>query len=299
MRRLALLVVAVGACQGSAADHEHLGDRAYLESRYGAALVEYRLALVQHAPSARLRAKAGAAALAGGELHAAVEEYRTLAVEDGQRRGEAVDGLQRVAERAIEDGERGALRAAVSALRELEAARALGQFGGRLAEALGERPDVGEALTLLPYAAALASDARRQDSLLMAYGDVLRRTGRCEAALAVFEGLVRRHRAPEAAGPAANGVALCGLQLGHAALSAGRPQDAQAWFARAAEHGGATTAGRAASLGLGDVAFALGDFAAAADAYLRVQRGAPPGDTLAARAAERLNRLTNAGTVFP
>lgn len=299
MRRPAWVLLTALACQGTAADHERLGDRAYLESRFGEALVEYRVALVQRAPDGRLRAKAGAAALRAGEFLAGVEEYRLLGQEDQARTAEAVDGLQRVAEAALREGDRATLRAAVTALRELAAGRALTAFGGQLAEVLGENPAAAEALTLLPYAAALAPDARREDSLLYAYGDVLRRTGRCEAALAVFEGILRRARAVGTTDDAGRSATVCALDLGRQALADGRPQEAQDWFRRAVQLGEDTERGRAAYLGLGDVAFALGDFEAAVDAYLRARGTGALGDSIAAQAMERINRLTNAGTVFP
>ena len=298
MRRVLLGLVAL-ACQGTAANHEALGDRAYLASRHGEALVEYRIALVQRAPDGRLRAKAGAAALQADELLAAVEEYRALGQEDRNRVGEAVDGLQRVAEQALRARDRAGLRAAVAALRGLAAGRALTAFGPQLAEVLGDRPAVAEALTLLPYAAALAPDAGREDSLLHAYGDALRRAGRCEAALPVYEGIARRQRAPSAIADAAAGATACAVELGHRALRAGRPQEARAWFERAVQTGDNTAGGRVAYLGLGDVALALGDVEAAIEAYFRAQAGAAHGDTIAVRAVERINRLMNAGTVFP
>ena len=55
---------------------------------------------------------------------------------------------------------------------------------------------------------------------------------------------------------------------------------------------------RAAYIGLGDVLFARGALAEAAEAYQRVLSGAPPGDSLAQIAAEKLNVVANAGTVI-
>ena len=299
MWRLGLVLLALAACQGTAADHERLGDRAYLDGRFGEALVEYRLAMVQQAPEGRLRAKAGAAALRGGGYLAAVEEYRALGQENRDRGGEAMDGLQRSAEAALRGGDRATLRAAIAALRQLAAGRALAALGGQLADALGDRPAATEALTLLALAAALAPDARRQDSLLYMYGAALRQTGRCETAVTVFEGIIRRERAVSAADSASRGATACALDLGRRSLDAGRPQEAQEWFRRAAQFGEGTDGGRAAYLGLGDVAFALGDFEAAVEAYQRARGTGVPGDSLAVAAMERINRLTNAGTVFP
>ena len=109
----ALLFLVLAGCAGSAADHESLGDRAYAEGHFADALVEYRLALKQGS-NAQLRAKAGAAALHGGDLVVAAEEYRALAEEGGaQRVTEGADGLELVAKAAVEADDREGLAAAL------------------------------------------------------------------------------------------------------------------------------------------------------------------------------------------
>ena len=77
---LLLLFLAAAGCTGSAADHETLGDRAYVSRQFSDALIEYRLAIKQR-PSAKLRAKAGAAALHVGDLGEAAAQYAALAKE--------------------------------------------------------------------------------------------------------------------------------------------------------------------------------------------------------------------------
>jgi tetratricopeptide (TPR) repeat protein len=298
--RCLVTLLAVWGCSGAAADHETLGDRAYLGREYGDALVEYRLALRQIAPNPRLRAKAAAAGLRAGDLLAATEEYLALARESDAREDEAADGLERVAQAAIRTQDRLALRAAMGGLRDLAANRVVGTFGSDLAATLGDEPPVSEALTVLPYAAASAPDARAQDSLMYEYGRALVRAGRCEAAVPVFESLLRREREPAVLEGARRLASSCALGMGHEALRRGQPTRAEEWFRRATQ-AGETTVGRSAYVGLGDVMFARCDLAGALEAYQRARFGAPPGDSAAAVAGEKINLIANAaaGTVCP
>lgn len=294
---VALVVAALG-CPGGVADHEVLGDRAYVDGAYGDALAEYRLALRQHAPNGRLRAKAAAAALRVGDLRAATEEYAALAREAAERLPEAADGLERVARAALADNDRRAVALALESLQQLAPTRALGTFAGELAAALGESPQPSEALAVLPYAAAAAPDARALDSLMYGYAVVLVRAGRCEAALPVFEALLRRGRAPAVLSEAQRRAAACALGLGRRALDASAPARAETWFLRVVGVAGDTRVGRAAYVGLGDVMFARGDFGGAVEAYQRAMTGVPLGDSIAVLARERLNRIGDAGTVI-
>ncbi|HKI94525.1 MAG TPA: tetratricopeptide repeat protein [Gemmatimonadales bacterium] len=301
MRATRLLIGALGlvaACSSAAADHQALGDRAYLRSDYGTALVEYRLALRQQTASPELRAKAGAAALRAGDLGAAVEEYAALGKDKAQQ-AEAAVGLERVARIAVDSNDHATLWSALDALRQIAPDRIIGGVGEELALALGDSAAPRAALTLLPYAAAAAPDARRQDSLMYLYGVALVRAGRCGQAVPVFESLLRRQRDPAVQGDAARGAASCALTLGRNSLNSGQPSDAADWFRRAATEAPDTPEGRAAYVGLGDVMFAQGDFAGAADAYQRAMAGAAPGDSIAQIAAEHLNRLAQPGTPNP
>jgi tetratricopeptide (TPR) repeat protein len=296
---LAGVVLAV-ACGSIAADHEELGDRAYVAASYGDALTEYRLALLQEGtPSARLRAKAAAAARQVGDLEGAAREYLALARADETRMSEAVDGLERVARAAAAQGQQAALRAAVTAVRELAPDRPLTVYAGLAVQGMLDGGRAADVVAVLPAAAATAPDARQQDSLMFVYASFLARLGRCEAAVPVFEAVARRQRAAAAADEAERGAAACALRLGQSALDSGRPERADEWFRRAASQAGDSPIGRAAYLGLGDVRFARGDVLGAAEAYQRVLIGAAPGDSLANAARDRLNRIANAGTVFP
>ena len=291
-----LLVVVWGVgCARSAADHEALGDRAYVTGSHAAALTEYRLAILQgQGPGGRLRAKAGAAALRAGDLHGAAQEYGLLARADGQRTEEAADGLERVAAEAATHGDRVALRTAVALLRDLETGRSLGSYAAELAAAVedGGSPD----LAMLPIAAANAPDARQQDSLMFTYARALARSGRCERAVGVFEALARRGRLPVGE-QATTSAALCALRVARDHLTATRYDPAEQWFRRAVTLGEGTLAGRAAYLGLGDALNARGDLFGAVNAWERVIAGAAPGDSLAEDARARLNAVGNPGTV--
>ncbi|MBI4419491.1 MAG: tetratricopeptide repeat protein [Gemmatimonadetes bacterium] len=292
------LVALIAACGGAAAEHETLGDRAYGSRQFGDALIEYRLALKQHA-TARLRAKAGAAALRVGDLRAAAEEYLALAKASSARRSEAADGLERVARAAMQANDRPGLTAALTGLRQIAAGRALGSFAGALARGITESGTAAEAIAVLPYAAAAAPDARAEDSLILQYGRALVRSGRCQDGSVVFGGLIRRQRDAGVVRSAQQGLVQCALDEGREALQRGRPQEAEEWFRRAVVDGGEMPLARAAFLGLGDVMFARGDYLGAADAYQRAIQGAPPGDSLAEMARLKLVNLSNAGTVTP
>jgi hypothetical protein len=131
---------------------------------------------------------------------------------------------------------------------------------------------------------------------MLQYARALSRSGRCAEGSGVFEALVRRQRDPAVVRASQQGLVNCVLLLGRQAIDSGQPQQAEEWFRRAVSDGGDTPLSRAAYLGLGDVMLAKGDFAGAADAYLRAMQGAAPGDSVAERAREKLGNLSNAGT---
>jgi tetratricopeptide (TPR) repeat protein len=157
-----------------------------------------------------------------------------------------------------------------------------------------DRGDTAEALALLPAAAAGATDLARADSLLYVYGMTLVRVRDCGTAVPVFEGVIRRQRAPAVGEAAREGLGLCALVEGQLALERGRPADAEAWFRRATAPGAPPDVIRAAFLGLGDVRLAEGDIAAALDSYQQALVGGTRGDTLAQRAQEKINALGKA-----
>lgn len=297
MTAAAASLVAAG-CVGAAAEHERLADRAYAERRYSEALVEYRLALVNRAPEAGLRAKAGAAALRAGELEAAAQEYVALGREGGDARlEEAADGLVLVANAAIDQGNQPALAAALEGLQAVAPGRALGAFALELAGSFGSAPRETEALPILVHAAAAAPDARMLDSLMYVYGATLRRLGRCEDATTAFESLLRRQRDQSVTRRARDGLVLCALQVGRRALDRGQPSAAEKWFALAATRGGDSPGARVAYVGLGDVRFAMGDLTGAIEAYEQARAGAFPGDSIYSMVAQRLRLIGDANFV--
>lgn len=295
MRRFAAAaLVALLACTRSAADHEELGDRAYAAGSYADALAEYQLGRKANPGSAPLLAKVAAAAVHAEDYELAAESYRTLARRDRSRADEAADGLDRVARAALQANDRTALASALTGLREIAPRRPLGRYVVLAALDAVDRGDTAEAVALLPAAAAAASDVARADSLLFVYGMTLVKTRDCRTAVRVFEGVIRRQRAPVVVETAREGLGLCALVEGQRALEQGRPADAEGWFRRATAPGAAPDVVRGAFLGLGDVRLAQGDVAGALESYQQALVGGTPGDTIAQRAQEKLNALGKA-----
>jgi tetratricopeptide (TPR) repeat protein len=289
----AVLLVAM-ACTRSAANHEELGDRAYAAASYADALAEYQLGRKTNAGSATLLAKVAAAAMHAEDYELAAEAYRSLARRDRSRAEEAADGLERVARAALAANDRTALASALTGLREVAPRRPLGRYVVLAALDAVDRGDTAEATALLPVAAASAVDAARADSLLFVYGMTLVRVKDCSTAVRVFEGVIRRQRAPVVVESAREGLGLCALVEGQLALERGRPADAEGWFRRATAPGASPDVVRAAFLGLGDVRLAQGDVAGALESYQQALAGGTPGDTISQRAQEKLNALGKA-----
>ena len=282
------------ACAPSAADHEVLGDRNYVAGAYADALAEYQLGLRAGSGKAGLHAKAAAAALHTGDFSFAAQEYRALAREDPSRADEAADGFDRVARGAIAVNDRGALAQALQGMREAAPSRPLGAYARVVALDAAAAGNTADALAYLPTAIATAPDARVADSLLYVFGEAAALAKDCVTAIAVFTGVLQRQRQPSVQDAAREGIARCALMRGQAALAAGHPIDAEEWFRRAATPGSAIEVTRAAYVGLGDVALARGDVAAAVDLYQQSLIGGVPGDSLAQRAQEKLNALGRA-----
>jgi len=296
VRRLAAVLLAVTlACTRSAANHEELGDREYSAGAYADALAEYQLGLKANPGSAALDAKLGAAALHTGDYAVAADAYRALARDDRSRADEAADGLERVVRAALTANDRSVMVSALTGLREVAPVRPLGRYVTVAALDAVDRGDTAGALALLPVAAAAASDPGRADSLLFAYGMSLVRVRDCSTAVRVFEGVIRRQRAPTVVESAREGLGLCALVEGQSALEAGHPADAEAWFRRATAPGASSDVMRAAFIGLGDVHLAQGDLDAALESYQQALVGGTRGDTLAQRAQEKINSLGKAG----
>ena len=284
------------ACTKTAANHEELGDRLYAQGQYADALAEYQLGLKANAGSAPLHAKTAAAAAHLSDFDTAIAEYRALANEDRSRGEEAADGLERVLRGALAAGERGAVSAAVRALREIAPTRPLGRYVRLVAVDAVDRGDPQDAVALVPGAIAASGDGRMADSLLYLYGTASLRAKDCTTAVAAFETVLRRQREPAVLDRAREGVSQCALVQGQLSLQQGQPAVAEDWFRRATAPGAPVDVARAAFLGLGDVRLALGDVAGAMDSYQQALVGGVPGDTIAQRAREKLNALGRAET---
>ena len=295
MKRIAAaLLLLLCSCSRSAANHEELGDRAYAAASYVDALAEYELGRKTNASSATLLAKVGAAAIHAEDYELAADAYRTLGKRDRSRAEEAADGLERVARAALTANDRTALASALTGLREVAPRRPLGRYVVLAALDAVDRGDTAEARALLPVAAAAAVDAARSDSLLFVYGMTLVRVKDCSTAVQVFEGVIRRQRAPSVIEPSREGLGLCALVEGQLALQQGRPGDAEGWFRRATAPGASPDVVRGAFLGLGDVRLAQGDIAGAMESYQQALAGGTAGDTISQRAQEKLNALGKA-----
>ena len=292
-------VLAMTGCGGAAADHETLGDQAYVERRFGEALAEYQLGLRQDASNGDLRRKAGMAALNGRELVEAAVQFEALAVEDEDQLDVAADGLERVARAASGEGNGPALQAALQALRSVVPGRALGTFAHELAVGLGGNGSPTEAIAVLPFAAAAAPDAGLQDSLMYLYGIALAELNRCEEAIPVFESLVRRGRKASIQSDARSRATTCALGQGRREWFQGSQDEAERWFCRAIAIGNTNYAARVAHLGLGNVWFSRGDYMGAREAYLKAMVGASQSDSVYQRASRALSRIRGLDLLQP
>ncbi len=291
-RELSAIGAVLAACTGAAADHETLGDRAYVDHNYGDALVEFQLALRQDGADQVLMHKAGMAALNSRDLAEAVVQFRALAEEDADLTMLAADGLERVARAASSAGNRAALQAAIQGLREVDPTRALRSFAQDLAIEFKDSAASNDALAVILFAAANAPDARLQDSLMYAYGIMLVRLGRCDAAVPVFESVLLRQREMSVQSGARLRAAACALETGRRRLNRGEPGEAEPWFERAIAVGDNNYPARAAYLGLGNVRFALGDYQGAADAFRNAMIGGSATDSIWRVAQRGLDRVT-------
>ncbi len=298
IRWLGLVVAGFGvACSAPASDHERLGDEAYREGRFAAALSEYQAAQRSGARS-RVWAKAGAAAVAAEDFEPAAVAYAELAREDPTRLMEAVVGLDRVARAADRAGSRGqaAVTKAVLALRSLAPGRPL----GRMARAsLADDMELSDALGLIPAALGATGTVRGVDSLLLRLADAQRATVACEDAAASYRTLLRRTTDGRLRGAARSGLADCALLLGQDALSVENGPLAERWFDLVLGFEAATLRGIRAQIGLGDARVLRGDALGAAVAYQAVLAASGVSDSLREVAVTKLNGLGAAPTEPP
>jgi tetratricopeptide (TPR) repeat protein len=288
MRAIVAAALISGACSTAAADHERLGDRAYLEGRYADAVAEYKAAQKSGAQT-RVWAKLGGAALHDRALTVAIEAFSSLETADPSRSAESAAGLERVAHLAERGGAADLvhLAGAVRALRTVAPGRPLGRFA--LAPASGLPAQ--EALGALPAALASASNGRSVDSLLVALGNAQRVTTACETATRTLQTALRRTRDPGLRATASEGVSACALRLGLDALAGEQAETAERWFEAAIAAASATPSGWRAQIGLGDARLSQGDVLGAAISYQTVASAVGVPDSLAKLATEKLNAL--------
>ena len=296
MRRGVWLVLVLGfmGCAGTTADHERLGDAAYLEGRFGAASAEYQMA-VQARPVATLWAKAGAAALAADQFRVAAQAFQQLATTDPARIGEAVIGIERIVRAALRERPPDITSAkdAILALRRLAPDRPVGIPALTVVRsgALGAI----ESVTLLPAAIGSAGSARLVDSLLLAWGNALRETTACDAATLSYSVALRRSPRAADRGMAREGIASCGLRLGMDALDGDQPDVAETWFRTVLRVDSLGPAGQRAQVGVGDARLRQGDVVGALLAWQRVldhrSTGEEGMDSVTTMALERMAAL--------
>lgn len=290
MKHRFTILMVLTACSSPAADHERLGDAAYARSEYAAALAEYQAGSKLKA-SARLSSKRGASALHTGKLLDAAEAYRDLASQDDTRTDEAATGLELVAREAERTGDASALQLAVVTLRTVAPQRLLPRY--TLGLARSGKLGADEAIALGPAVLAAAPDAATADSLLVLFAAASRETTACEEAAGAYETVLRRTRDQSLRRKAADGYALCGIQLGQEALTVEEPELAARWFGKAAGYNSGTPAGRRALVGLGDARIKLEDILGAAIAYQDAVAD-PETDSISVLAKQRLAALGNA-----
>lgn len=286
--RILLGLALLSGCSAAAADHERLGDRAYREGRFVAAVAEYQAAAKSRG-GARVYAKLGSAALHTRELSVAIDAFGALQEADPSRAAEAAVGLERAAYFAARGGpsQLSYLAAAVRALRTVAPGRPLGRFALVSTKGL----DPAEALGALPAALASASGSRSVDSLLVAYGEAQRVTTACEAATRTFGAVLRRTRDGGLRRTASQGIGACALRLGLDALAGEQAEAAERWFESALGAAPASPFGWRAAIGLGDARMLQGDLLGAALAYQSVLSAATVPDTLLKLATDKLNAL--------
>src|SRR3989475_5503633 len=118
----------------------------------------------------------------------------------------------------------------------------------------------------------------------------------CTTAVAAFEGVIRRQRAPAVQDAAREGISLCALIEGQRMLEAAKPADAESWFRRATAPGAPLEVTRGAFLGLGAVRLAQGDGPGALESYQPAPVGGAPCATTPRRAQAKTNGLGQADT---
>ncbi len=285
MKAALLAGVLLAACMGR--DAERRGDDAYVAGRFEEAFAAYQAG--RDAGDGQLHAKAAAAAASAGMPDSAIAAWLRVVEADAARSGEAADGLEAVARAAERQRNVAVLRRAIGALGLVAPERPVGRYALTLLG--GTELDGDEAVRLLPGALAAAPAGTAFDSLMLRYGRALSDGGRCDEAVDAYRAVLRRTGDTARRTRAGRGLAGCALQLGVAALEAGRAVDGDRWFGLAARLDSGTAVGRRALIGLGDARVAVGDTIAAVIVWQRLADAADAADSNSLMAAARLRAL--------
>ena len=289
MRRLWLALFLASACHSPSPDNERLGDKAWHDGRWTAAVTLYRSA----PPSARVTAKLADAAFLAGDYTDAAAAWTQLGLDSPDRAPEAASGLARTAAAAERDGSIRAIALAIAGLRKLEPGWPLGRLSLRLAHEPG--PFDSLAMSVIPATLAAGPGKTAADSLILALGRAQRAAGDCGRAVPTLESARRRGSGTTTGDSATSLLGWCELTLGLRALASEHPALAESWLDRVAHRDPLGVVGRRAMVGLGDARLAQGDIPAATVAWQAVAAAPVPPDSITVQALERL-RLGNTGT---
>ncbi len=290
MRRFWLALFLASACHARSPDNERLGDKAWHDGRWNAAMSLYLAAPA----TAQVTAKLADAAFLAGAYSDAATAWTQLGLDAPERAAEAASGLARTAAAAERDGSSRALVLAIAGLRKLEPGWPLGRLSLRLAHEPG--PFDSLAMSVIPAALAARPGKTAADSLILALGRAQRAAGDCGRAVPTLESARRRSGGTTTGDSATALLGWCELTLGLRALASEHPAEAESWLDRVAHRDPLGAVGRRAMVGLGDARLAQGDIPAATVAWQAVAAAPVPPDSITVQALERLRLGTTGAT---
>ncbi|MBI4408303.1 MAG: tetratricopeptide repeat protein [Gemmatimonadetes bacterium] len=262
------VLAAVSACAGGD-DAVARGDRAWADADYPAALAEYRLALREGSRNPEIVARVAHAYAEVGRFEEARQAYERLLARSSEYVDQAVYDYVRLAQRALERGDRFGAAGAVEAALALRPGLPLAQLAPPLARYYRDTGDPERALGL--YEQALAQlPADSAPALLFEMALLLEGDGKCGDAVAYYEAyrerLPRGAHAREARWHTGN----CAFQLAQRAHEEGRLGDALGHVATVIGLGVPEDKLDEAWFERGEILFELGRKEEALEAYQRV-----------------------------
>jgi tetratricopeptide (TPR) repeat protein len=292
-RRLAALLLVAGAAAGTAAcgdaeDARLRGDRLWADSNYTGALSEYRLALRQAGGDEEILARVAHGYIRTGQAERARESYERLLARAPEYADQAVFDYLTLARRAARRGDRYGMAAAADAALALRPGLALPDLAAPLARYFAASGEPERALAFYDRALAVAP-ADTMTELLFEVGLVHEARGNCQEAIGYFHDFERRLAAGRGAitvgerEPAARVAARanrlaearwhrgsCALRLARGHHQEGRLTEALQLYELVVELGVPENLQEQAWYERGEILFALGQFDAALESYLRV-----------------------------